>query len=772
MSLWDHMARTPDIRRRMKNSAVKGFPHGLNTLVSEMQIAKTEAAELINFKINPGGQLESRQAISRHTNTAVTGNAAIKAAELALLGSTAYELQVDANHRLYYLDGNLDPQLIGTLAGAAQILPYNGVAVLLDGSYAKYVDDTSAIKICYDAGDGTSGYQFDNSAGTDDVTLKLGDGTNTRIATVFTAQTWTSGYTIPPTRVQFKLSAAGTPNASAVTARIRAAGDDSILAEKVLVADASTLTGTAAEETVSFVPADVTTEMSPATDYYCSIEHSGGDGSNHVLVHCTTVASGGTGAVYAGSWAADTTKDPIASLRPGRPPKIAFGYISDNRIFAGGDPDNPGWVRFCNLTHLDWSTANGGGYVGAVDDDRNNFPVGGICDLYGDLFVFGKEDQPYICKLTGDTPSDYALKRTFQKVWTTHNTLVSSVNDLWAGSGNGVNALAGVQEYGDLRAESESDPVADRIAYHWATPTAVAGYNPLDGQYWLAMPAWRRVLVARTKKPVRSPDGMGLRYPWTEYELLLAVYTSSAYKWTKSANGTNEYYVELAAGGDPSIAAAPDFLTRNRVPLSSGTLGALGDRCWGHGDNDGNGFPSIYLRDDSGDPDSTGVAVRGLMVPTCFTAHSGTFFMGGSDGHLYKIDTGEYKDQGTCQIDPRLRSAYIEFPYVYAEMERFQHQFASRGGAGSTVAIYTDGQLLTPTHSFSMPLAIADDLTLAEATMDLEDAQFTLAPVATAVWADLYFNARSFQVQLVDLTLAGWPLFINGWLVMYRPLSA
>ena len=38
----------------------------------------------------------------------------------------------------------------------------------------------------------------------------------------------------------------------------------------------------------------------------------------------------------------------------------------------------------------------------------------------------------------------------------------------------------------------------------------------------------------------------------------------SGYKWTASASGTNEYYLELSAGGDPSY-NAPTFLSMNGV---------------------------------------------------------------------------------------------------------------------------------------------------------------------------------------------------------------
>jgi hypothetical protein len=73
----------------------------------------------------------------------------------------------------------------------------------------------------------------------------------------------------------------------------------------------------------------------------------------------------------------------------------------------------------------------------------------------------------------------------------------------------------------------------------------------------------------------------------------------------------NEYHLELAAGGDPSLSeplglwyeSASDYFTA----LTNGsTLGALGDHEWKWGDNDTLGYNTIYLRDDTGDPDTVG----------------------------------------------------------------------------------------------------------------------------------------------------------------------
>jgi hypothetical protein len=85
---------------------------------------------------------------------------------------------------------------------------------------------------------------------------------------------------------------------------------------------------------------------------------------------------------------------------------------------------------------------------------------------------------------------------------------------------------------------------------------------------------------------------------WTNYR-------STAYQWTLSSNGENEYYCELSGGGDPEIHLAPHALKLNDIVVSEETMGSLGAGSWGYGDNDSLGYQTIYVRlADDGDPDS------------------------------------------------------------------------------------------------------------------------------------------------------------------------
>lgn len=87
-------------------------------------------------------------------------------------------------------------------------------------------------------------------------------------------------------------------------------------------------------------------------------------------------------------------------------------------------------------------------------------------------------------------------------------------------------------------------------------------------------------------------------------ELLLRDLVDAAYKWTLSGSGTSEYYLELAAGGDPGI-LEPHIVLENGIQMTADTAGSLGIREWDWADNDALGYSTVYVRlSDSTDPDS------------------------------------------------------------------------------------------------------------------------------------------------------------------------
>lgn len=86
------------------------------------------------------------------------------------------------------------------------------------------------------------------------------------------------------------------------------------------------------------------------------------------------------------------------------------------------------------------------------------------------------------------------------------------------------------------------------------------------------------------------------------------------YKWTASGGGTNEWYCELIGGGDPSFTQTPYELMVDNERMYPGTIGALDDHAWGYGDGDALGYSTVYFRDDTGDPDGSGIVISGTWM--------------------------------------------------------------------------------------------------------------------------------------------------------------
>ena len=691
---------------------VVGFPHGLNTNTPPVQLEKTECSALTNFKILKNGSLQTRGGIVKKTGSALASSGIAKYFCVANINGTDRRLIVDDNYELYYMNGTT-PTSIGTLEGDAEILPYKGVALLLDGSYIKYIDGVSEIKIAYDNGSGTSGYQFNNRTGDDDDLLALGNGTNTRIATKFTSQAWDSGYTIPPTTVYAKLQREGNGYTGSddtdITAVLRLVSTDAVQATKTLISApiATNLSATATEYSVTFTSGDITTEMGPSTDYYMSIEYDNGDGTNYVHVRTTTVSSAGTAYYYTGSWSQSTTNDPLMGLKPGRPPKGSFGEVHGQRPFIK-DPDNPGWARFGNLTYLDWSTSDGGGYVGAVDDDANSFEIGGMKSIYGDLYVIGTKTLPYLCKLTGDSPSDYSLPTLYQRADCTSKTLVNAINDLWMLGSNGIDSLRGVQEYGDLRSFSYSDPVDDRVTL-WQSSSSICGYHPKDGQLFVQFPSYPKTLVCHIRNPVEYPGGT--RFPWSEYEFCNGhLSDTDQFKWTQSSLGSTVWYLEDSGGGEPSLDKPGDDVTLDGQILQyNGTVASLTGYQWGYGDEDTLGYSTFYISLTSGDP--TDYDIRNLIIPTCFGVDEETIVFGASTGYLYEFDDdlALEKDLDAQNINYEFKSKYFQFPFDFVTVSDIRVDVSANVIAVSTeptldLDVLVNGEHISERYSVSLTI--------------------------------------------------------------------
>jgi hypothetical protein len=500
----ESLAQIPfqDVEREMMS--FQRFPLGENTSVPAFQLDPKELAYCIDFKMNPGGRLESRPRFKAHTTVAAA--AAIYDIVSANIGGTDYVI-ISAGTKIYYLNGSLVPTEIGTVAGPSKLIPYNNTCLICDGGYLKYIKSITEIDLAYDDGD-YDGAIYNNATGYQDDSTTESVGGVERVAAKFTTPNYGTGITMPPTRVAVVVQETTTAD---ITIKIRKVSDDSVVATKDY--DRPISSSAPEEIEVTFDAGDITAELAASTDYYVSVE---GDGFK---VFQSTVVSGGVLYTYDGStWTNTATADPCITVWPGLPPKAEDGIIFNDSPFIK-DPDEPGRLYFGNQTHLDWSTTNEAGWLGVLDEGKNSYPVGALGVLYDSLVIIGTEEHPFVAMLTGYDPSDYQITSMFQSLWSTPGLVQNTNNEFWCGSQDGVTTLSGVEEYGDLRTQPVSDSIKDAFE-NWSS-SAISGYYPYDGQYWLFFPdAPTYIHVCHVKQPIRDNDGI-VRFPWVRYKNVL-----------------------------------------------------------------------------------------------------------------------------------------------------------------------------------------------------------------------------------------------------------
>lgn len=746
------------LRNQRQTLPFADFSGGLVTALPIQKLKKNELSSCVNFKISTLGGLETRQGLTKYNNTVFPDK--VVAMVLASIGATSYEIFACEDKHIYYLDSNDNPVLVsGTLNSTdVQLIGYNDVVVILDGGIIKFWDGTGDLKLAYDDGTGTRGYQFDNSDGDDGGSTSLYNGSTTRLAYKFTSNACDTGWEFDPSEVTATLSKTGSPTGN-VLIKLRKESDNSVLATRTMVA-ATGVTTDAVDYYTIFESSDITTGMTNSISLYCSIEYAGGDAGNCVKVHHTTVASDGHYSSFNGSWTDSAVKDPIFSLKPGIAPKGQFAEARGGRLYVAGDADYTGYVWYSNLTHLDWSTANGGGYISAVDSGANSFAVGGIMALYGDLYVFGKEDQPYLCSLTGTDPSDYALPPLFQRISTTYKTLISTVNNLFFASEAGVNSLRGVEQYGDLRTFCESDAVKDRIDDNWST-NAFSGYNPTDSQYFLKLENCSKLLVCNTKQP----DPKTGRLPWQEYRFFKEnLSDTDLYSWVESST-TNEFYVTSSSGTDPSI-DEPAYVLFDDSEIITETIGSLVNNTWGYGDNDLLNYNTIYIR--LADLSTvSGTHISTVLEPTAFGAWGSKTLIAGDDKNVYYLDPSVTDDN---EVDVRylVTTAYFIAPFAKICLCRYHCDILSNVGGQFDVEIFTNNFTVVPTKTNT--LAIADSLTVDDLDMLVNDANFSL-DIGNRITEHVNLNCQSFMISFRNFIVNGKALYFNNFLMETRKIQ-
>lgn len=161
---------------------------------------------------------------------------------------------------------------------------------------------------------------------------------------------------------------------------------------------------------------------------------------------------------------------------------------------------------------------------------------------------------------------------------------------------------SGATYYVDVHAASGGNGSLQRP---WKGLSDVRRLSPGDSVLFQRGDTWRGTLLVRWSGLPGNPITFGAYGAGPDPVLAGSDdLTNGSYSWLRSARGTNEYYC-AAAGLEP-----PDTIWLDGTNITQGRAGSLNDRQWDWADNDSLGFSTVYLRDDSGDPDGRGVLVE------------------------------------------------------------------------------------------------------------------------------------------------------------------
>jgi len=461
---------------------------------------RLETAENVRLLVAPDGrggfilQALTRPGTTRLTNTPLPGAETVRQV-LPLAGHT----YLASDEHLYRLDANADPVIIGAVDRAPQLVAYRGLAVVLDGGYAKYIDPAAghAYGVLYDV----AGYCLSWIAGDDDGAWALHAGGNTRAGCQTQLADWGPG-TIPLMKVKARLSKTGSPTGNAQAKVFDTAGNQ-LAASAAL--DVSTLGSSA-----------TTVELEIASPHQAAagetvrvvIEYTGGDAANRVNLHHHNVSAGGVGVTYNGAWSGvDTAKEPLLACGAGLPPMAAWGVVQHSRLHLGGgewaDAEDAAKYHYCAaMDPFNWGSREyQGGDAGWIGVQRaDGAPINGMVRFFDAVVVSkgGEEQDRSIHLITGSTPGkdgDLACRPVFnQEGAVSGRALAPAGNNVFYLDEHGLWGVEGVEGFGDARKFNRGRDVVNLIQDH-AGDGAVACFDRTLDLYLLQLVGMDDTLV-------------------------------------------------------------------------------------------------------------------------------------------------------------------------------------------------------------------------------------------------------------------------------------
>ena len=204
---------------------------GLCTVRRGLELADNELDDILNFKYVRTDKVAAqlREGLTRLTTTEA-GSPLVDLGFYVDASGDTHTLGVYNSDLATLSDGAWSK--VADLAGTrGRMVQFADKMIVADGSYLKQFDGTS-LELCYDHG----GTMLSSTEGYSSAT-KLYTGSVTRAGQKFTTPSWDSGYTVPSTKATFWLSKVGNPTGTLVCKVRTVSGDTEVATSATMTAD-------------------------------------------------------------------------------------------------------------------------------------------------------------------------------------------------------------------------------------------------------------------------------------------------------------------------------------------------------------------------------------------------------------------------------------------------------------------------------------------------------------------------------------------------------
>ena len=168
----------------------------------------------------------------------------------------------------------------------------------------------------------------------------------------------------------------------------------------------------------------------------------------------------------------------------GSPPNFAFHVNHKTRMFAAGVATNQSRLYYTVVDNPANWTGAGSGSIDVYPDDGD--VITGIWSHQNELIIFKGPNRGRIVRLTGSSPSDFALVPQLRGVGgVNQQSILNAGGDLVFWDNLGIHSLAATDRFGDYAPSFISDPIAgyfneqlshNRFVFVWGINSAAKGY--------------------------------------------------------------------------------------------------------------------------------------------------------------------------------------------------------------------------------------------------------------------------------------------------------